>query len=178
VNLEWVQIIAGIKKPVLQDTQPLQHIEGEWFKSIREFLHKTNSTAEIDNIWTPKLHDKCIMDVLQECHDTAQINRVRIYLQASTIADITNAEGTHIRKYHLGAETQEQQKIRGARHTIFPVNQDQDQNHGRHGQTRSNRYSVPMEKADNYNNVLANGSYPNNSPDRNGTGITPLKQKD
>jgi hypothetical protein len=105
VNLEWVQIIAGIAKPVLQDTRPLQHMEGEWFKSIREFLHKTNSTAKIDNIWTPKLqriNDKCIMDVLRECHDTARINRVRIFLQASTIADITNAEGTHITEISFG----------------------------------------------------------------------------
>jgi hypothetical protein len=60
---------------------------------------KHYSTAEIENIWTPKLqriHDKCIMDVLRECHDTARINRVRIYLQATTIADVKNAEGTHI----------------------------------------------------------------------------------
>jgi hypothetical protein len=43
VNLEWVQIIAGIARPVLEDTRPIQHMEGEWFKSIKEFLYETNS---------------------------------------------------------------------------------------------------------------------------------------
>jgi hypothetical protein len=35
INLDWVQITAGIAKPVLKDTQPIQHMEGEWFKSLR-----------------------------------------------------------------------------------------------------------------------------------------------
>ena len=80
-------------------------MEGEWFKSIREFLHETDCNVEIDNTWTPKLqrkHDHCLMDVLRECQDTVRINRVRIYLQATTIADIANAEGTHITEVSFG----------------------------------------------------------------------------
>jgi hypothetical protein len=87
------------------DTRPIQHMEGEWFKSIQEFLHKTNSKIKISGVWTPQLqrkHDACIMDTLRDCHDTIRINRVRIYLQATTIADITNAEETYITEYSFG----------------------------------------------------------------------------
>ena len=35
INLEWVQIIAGIQHPVFIDTRPIHHMEGKWFKSIR-----------------------------------------------------------------------------------------------------------------------------------------------
>jgi hypothetical protein len=49
-----------------------------------------------------RTHDQCIMDVLRNCNDTIRINRVRIYLQASTIANITNAEETHITEYSFG----------------------------------------------------------------------------
>ena len=55
INLDWVQIIAGIQRPVLEDTRPIQHMEGEWFKSIQEFLYKTNSTVELNKLWVPKL---------------------------------------------------------------------------------------------------------------------------
>ena len=41
INLDWVQIIAGMEIPVLEDTRPIQHMEGEWFQSIRDFLYKT-----------------------------------------------------------------------------------------------------------------------------------------
>ena len=78
------------------DTRLIQHKEGEWSKSVLEFLHKTNSKIHIAGVWTPQLqrkHNNCIMDTLRDCHDTISINRVRIYLQATTIADITNAEG-------------------------------------------------------------------------------------
>ena len=105
INLDWVQIIAGIGLPVLEDTRPIKHIEGEWFMAIREFLHKTNCDVKIDGIWTPTVQrqkDQCIMDALRDCTDIVRVNRVRIYLQATTIADIANAEGTHITEYSFG----------------------------------------------------------------------------
>jgi hypothetical protein len=105
INLEWVQIIAGILQPIFLDTRPIQHLECEWFRSLREFLHKTSSAVRLKGVWTPRLqrkHDQCIMDVFRDCNDTIRINRVRIYLQATTIADITNAEGAKITNYAFG----------------------------------------------------------------------------
>jgi hypothetical protein len=91
-------------------------MEGKWFKSISEFLNKTECTIRIDGLGTPRVqrtNDQCIMDVLRNCQETTRVNRVRIFLQATTIADITDAEGTHISEYAFGgrnsrtAKTQE-----------------------------------------------------------------------
>ena len=105
INLEWVQIIAGIQKPIFEDTKPLQHLEVHWFKSIRQFLHITKGTVILDGVWTPQLErtkDQCIMEAVRKCKETEQINRVQIYLQATTLADITNAEGTQFTETALG----------------------------------------------------------------------------
>jgi hypothetical protein len=77
INLEWVQIIAGIQKPIFEDTKPLQHLEGHWFKSIRQFLHITNAKVVLHESWTPQLerqHDQCIIEVTMKCKETERIN--------------------------------------------------------------------------------------------------------
>ena len=82
-----------------------QHIEGKWFKSIRDFRYKKLTTIRINGLWIPRLqrtNDQCIMDILRTSQDTMRINRARIYLQATTLADITNAEGTKITEYAFG----------------------------------------------------------------------------
>jgi hypothetical protein len=43
------------------------------------------------------------MEVFRDCKETTRINGVRIYLQATTIADIANTEGTLITNYSFGA---------------------------------------------------------------------------
>jgi hypothetical protein len=35
ITMNWVQLIAGIAKPIFEDTKKLQHMEEEWFVSIR-----------------------------------------------------------------------------------------------------------------------------------------------
>ena len=104
INLDWAQLIAGIQKPIFEDTRHLPHMEGEWFQSIRHFLHATFGQLKTDNIWTPqpeREHDMCIMDLIDNSSATAMqcINRCRIFLQATTISDITNAEGDRINDY-------------------------------------------------------------------------------
>jgi hypothetical protein len=42
ITMDWVQLIAGIAKPVFEDTKQIHHMEGKWFFSIREFLHLTD----------------------------------------------------------------------------------------------------------------------------------------
>jgi hypothetical protein len=77
INLEWVQIIAGIQNQIFEDTEPLQHLKGHWFKSIRQFLHITNATINIKGSWTPQMerqHDQCIMEVTRKCKETERIN--------------------------------------------------------------------------------------------------------
>jgi hypothetical protein len=55
INLDWVQIIAGIQHPVFLDTRPIQHMEGKWFQSIREFLNKTSCAIRVKGTWLSRL---------------------------------------------------------------------------------------------------------------------------
>ena len=104
INLDWVQLIAGTHQPVLVDTKKLPHIEGEWFVSIRTFLRSIKGEIRQTTGWRPqleRLHDQCLMDILTPPSktDAIRINRCRIYLQATTIADITCEDGTRINDY-------------------------------------------------------------------------------
>ena len=116
INIDWVQLIAGTTRPIFEDTKQLLHLEGEWFISIREFLHSVNATIKIDGVWTPQLereYDRCLMDIFANDITTTElvrINRCRIYLQATTIADITDAEGTKINDYARGPTTTTKQQ--------------------------------------------------------------------
>ena len=92
------------------------HLEGEWFISIREFLHSVNATIKIDGVWTPQLEredDRCPMNIFANDITTTElvrINRCRIYLQATMIANITDAEGTKINDYAWGLTTTTKQQ--------------------------------------------------------------------
>ena len=104
INLDWVQLIAGIQSPVLEETKPLHHIEGEWFIAIRDFLRSVKGQIKQTTGWRPQLertNDQCLMDILTTTSktDAIRINRCRIFLQATTIADIANADGTRITDY-------------------------------------------------------------------------------
>ncbi len=89
INLDWVQLIAGIQQPVFANTRKLHHIEGEWFTSIRNFLQSINGQLKQTAGWRPQLeraHDQCIMDIFTIASKTEmiRINRCRIFLQATT----------------------------------------------------------------------------------------------
>ena len=121
--MDWVQLIAGIAKPIFEDTKILHHMEGKWFVSIREFLRSTKCQIKAVKGWLPQLereNDQCIMDVLKgETKDKAdKINRCRIYLQATTLADISNPEGTHINTFAWGgnATTTQNKNPRESKH--------------------------------------------------------------
>ena len=116
INIDWVQLIAGTAWPIFEDTRQLLHLEGEWFISIREFLHSVDAKIKIDGVWTPQLkreHDRCLIDIFahdNKSMDLVRINGCRIFLQATTIADITDAEGTKINDYAWGHKTTTKQQ--------------------------------------------------------------------
>ena len=104
INLDWVQLIAGTQRPVFDNTKKLHHIEGEWFTSMRDFLRSIDGQIKQTTGWLPQLervNDLCLMDVLTTPSktDMIRINRCRIFLQATTLSDITNADGTRITDY-------------------------------------------------------------------------------
>jgi hypothetical protein len=67
INRKWVQLIAGIERPIFEDTKTIYHMEGKWFVSIREFLHATDCQLKSTTGWVPQLERKysqCLMDRL------------------------------------------------------------------------------------------------------------------
>ena len=102
----WVQHIAGTTTSIFRDTTTiipqLQH--EQWIMTLRQYLSQAHLQLQIPDVPTITLqrsHDQAIMDMAhQDDHlsvkDISRINRCRVYLCATTLADLANARGTHL----------------------------------------------------------------------------------
>jgi hypothetical protein len=98
--LETYMVATGTTTNPLQDHQQHKYVQAPWVENIKEFLHQTNTTVETPNIRRPILirqHDQAIMHVATKHqfskHQLLHINACRIWLQVTTIAEITNIQG-------------------------------------------------------------------------------------
>jgi hypothetical protein len=100
--LTWAQQVAGTSKPILMDVHnTLPQLGGEiWLTTLREYLHKSDLQIQIQDLFSTKLacaNDEFIMDIVMRnitsTSDIVKINRCRILLKATTIADITDPSG-------------------------------------------------------------------------------------
>jgi hypothetical protein len=101
--LSELQLFIGTIKPVF--TLPFSlygRLVGDyWLVSIWKHLSEIGFTLEVEDAWCPKLphqHDIAIME-LAVLHNFSpqqlrEINSCRLYLQAITVSDIVNAQGT------------------------------------------------------------------------------------
>jgi hypothetical protein len=106
LHLHWAQMVSGVSKFLLTDTEPHSYSGGFWIPRLREYMNMNNLTLQIENIWIPKmyrLHDCTIMDKAITIYPNAKelriINRCRLYLKAITLSDICTAEGDFITEY-------------------------------------------------------------------------------
>jgi hypothetical protein len=109
LHLGWVQLVAGIGEPILEQTESIPHLEGNWIREMRKFMHQINAEVSIEQLWQPHIlreNDEFLMvkamqytKVRRELKD---INRVRIYLQAITVAEISDAVGEKLSRHALG----------------------------------------------------------------------------
>ena len=104
IQLTWLQLIAGIETPILEETKQLQFLPKVWLTKLREKLRKLNITIELGQCWKPEKqreNDYCIMEYVMRYLPERMwnsINLCRLYLQAVTMADITTFDGTVIPK--------------------------------------------------------------------------------
>jgi hypothetical protein len=102
ILLDTIQQEAGISRPILEETRPLQYIKWGWIPSIRDFLHhiKAKITNATEGLKTYREHDCLIMDSIQLNHASRKekilINQCRLALQVKCLSDIVNAEGKQI----------------------------------------------------------------------------------
>jgi hypothetical protein len=108
VDLNWLQMCCGISENILNTNKLLPYIDANWFISIKDFLNITNATIEIKNLWKPNLkreNDKIVMDEINKLCMTKQelqiFNNWRIFFKITTIAELCNQPGTHVRNRFL-----------------------------------------------------------------------------
>ena len=105
VAVAWAQYCIGTSTPLFTDpAAPLPHLESAWLASLRNYLKDIQGWLELDQTYTPPLQrqqDQYIMDIAIQSKkfkpfQLRLLNYCRLYLRVITLADITNANGTHI----------------------------------------------------------------------------------
>jgi hypothetical protein len=109
MSLKYSQIEAGIAEPLLENPQiHLQYLTPTWLLSIRQYLYQHNLTVSITDVLKAPLKgrfDQCIMSSPSLANYTKSqqidLNLVRLYLQITTLSDMTESDGLHACKYNI-----------------------------------------------------------------------------
>ena len=110
--MQWAQHLSGLTSSIFEHPAiPIPHLsEEKWITTLREFLTQASLQLHIPQLKVTCLQrnsDEAIMDIITNSQqwsngERSRIQRCRIYLGATTIADLTTANGTHINhsSYH------------------------------------------------------------------------------
>jgi hypothetical protein len=100
ILLESFQNVSGMLTPVLTDTRPILYVESPWITVLREFLHMTSAQIVLPHASTLQAlreHDQAIMEIARQQHlplsELCDVNRCRLHLQVTTIAEISESNG-------------------------------------------------------------------------------------
>jgi len=103
VTIQAHQIQAGIPKPILEDTRLLPWLPNWWITNMQEFLHSIQGSIILKKPWLiPPLrqHDRYLMKDFLNANlptkDLQTLNNCQLYLQVTTLAEITTHDGTCI----------------------------------------------------------------------------------
>ena len=119
--VQYTQLEAGTKALILTDTNPdISYVTASWVTSVRDFLRNNQISLEFSESWNCNLSrqgDGFLMDIFRQSGqfsllDLRHLNAIRLYLQVTTISDITSADGTAITKeaYSGNIQTDRQSK--------------------------------------------------------------------
>ena len=102
IACSWAQHQYGWHKSILDNVgSRLPHFEARWLKALQRYLHRSNSQLELEKNYVyplQRINDKYIMPRVVESgkfkdKDIQRINYCRIYLNVTTIVDVTLACG-------------------------------------------------------------------------------------
>jgi hypothetical protein len=103
IILESYMLSTGTTNSPLQDLTEYPYVDSPWLQTLRSFLRQSNSTISIPQLSGPQLiraHDQAIMSAITHLnfsnHQLRLINECRIWLQITTLAEITDIDGTNI----------------------------------------------------------------------------------
>ena len=98
LNIQYSQLEAGIGEPLLlYPSIPVSYLTPTWILSVRQFLTNHNMSLRLTNEFTVPLRGSTDGYIMQEQHLTRyspsqqrDINLVRLYLQVTTLSDISD----------------------------------------------------------------------------------------
>ncbi len=96
------QLWAGLRDHVLTDTQPCPWIPSQWLTSLRQSMHANDIKIKYASWTVPPLRhgDRYLMDDFCQQdfprHKLEKLNACRMFLQVTTLAEITDHTGTEI----------------------------------------------------------------------------------
>jgi ribonuclease HI len=105
IAVQWTQYCAGTSTSILIDTSTkLPHVEATWMLSLRKYLDDIKGTIQVDQPGIPpamREKDQHIMDIILQSkkykpHQIRKINYCRLYMNVTTLSEITNAKGDMI----------------------------------------------------------------------------------
>ena len=112
IQLEWLQLYAGVECPVLEVTSIIPYLPSGWLGNLHHLLVDAGLSVQIADTWKiqcQRKHDRIIMDyVLQHFPDWMWhgINSCRLFLQAVVFSDLATEDGcriiTSVYKVHAG----------------------------------------------------------------------------
>jgi hypothetical protein len=108
ININYIQLILGLEKPILSSTQSIPYMDTKWILNIRDFLISINAQLDMTNIWKPtkaRVNDQFIMQAAMECNisnpELIIFNNWRIFFKVSRLSDICNTEDNKIQQCYL-----------------------------------------------------------------------------
>ena len=102
IGVHWAQYTSGVGTPILEaPALKLPHLESKWLQGLWFYLTDVNGLIRLDNPGVPSLqrhHDQYLMDMVLadpkwKPIEIKRINWCRLYLDVTTLSDITNAQG-------------------------------------------------------------------------------------
>lgn len=114
INLAWTQIMTGLTTPIFEKpSSNMKHVRSNWIQNVCEGMYEAGLSISIDDAYTPRLqreNDKSIIDCAIELNQELRqrnktylvsikaVNRCRLYMKVTTLADIVCANGIAIRE--------------------------------------------------------------------------------
>jgi len=102
VLLRTYQLWAGLRQPILVDTQPCPWLPDHWLSSLRAHMHDLQIHIRYP-AWTippMRMNDRYLMQDFAEqdfpTHKLLKLNACRMYLQVTTLAEITDHTGKEL----------------------------------------------------------------------------------
>eukprot|EP00957_Ditylum_brightwellii_P024363 1838924-Ditylum_brightwellii.AAC.1 len=109
ISLSKAQLVSGSSHPLLFEVESNGScVSSTWLSNIRTFLKCCKANITVPEAWLPtrqRMNDLILIDIFESMKPSTgtleQLNAVKLFLWALTLADLANRAGTHIEHWAL-----------------------------------------------------------------------------